>query len=93
MIIVVLLLNLITLIGCQNVSPVVPLTSTEQKDTTSNSDWPRELDGRSAELLSVFFGLDNGLPQQFEGICQGGGRADGIPVIFSQELDKVIQIY
>jgi hypothetical protein len=87
MIVVVLLLNSIVLIGCQRISPATPLTSSEQKDTTANSDLPRELDGRSAELLSAFFGLDNGLPPRSEVFCRGAGGADGMPVIFSHELD------
>lgn len=87
MTIVVLLLSSIMLIGCQRILPAVPLTSTEQSDTTANSDLPRELDGRSAELLSAFFGLDNGLPQRSNAICPGAGGADGMPVIFSHELD------
>ena len=87
MTVVVLLLSSIMLIGCQRILPTVPLTSTEQSDTTANSDLPRELDGRSAELLSAFFGLDNGLPLRSEGICRGARGADGMPVIFSHELD------
>jgi hypothetical protein len=86
-IIAVLLLNSIVLIGCQSILPTAPLTSTEQRDTTANSDLPRELDGRSAELLSAFFGLDNGLPPRSEAVCQGAGGADGMPVIFSRELN------
>jgi len=87
MTIVVLLLSSVMQIGCQRITPAAPLTSTEQRDTTANSDLPRELDGRSAELLSAFFGLDNGLPPRSEGICRGAGGADGMPVIFSHELD------
>lgn len=85
--IVVLLLSSIMLIGCQRLLPAAPLTSTEQRDTTADSDLPRELDGHSAELLSAFFGLDNGLPPRSEGICRGARGADGMPVIFSHELD------
>ncbi len=73
--------------GCQPTTPATPLTRTEQRDTTANSDLPRELDGRSAELLSAFFGLDNGLPPRSEFFCRGAGGADGMPVIFSHELD------
>lgn len=87
MTIVVFLLSSIMLIGCQRTTPAAPLTSTEQRDTTANSDLPQELDGHSAELLSAFFGLDNGLPQRAEAFCQGAGGADGMPVIFSHELD------
>jgi hypothetical protein len=43
--------------------------------------------GILAELLSAFFGLDNGLPPQAEGVCRGAGGADGLPVIFSHELN------
>lgn len=86
MTIVVLLLSSIMLIGCQRMLLAAPLAITEQSDTTGNSDLPRESDGRSAELLSAFFGLDNGLPPRSEGVCRGAGGADGLPVIFSHEL-------
>lgn len=45
-------------------------------------------DGRSAELLSAFFGLDNALPQILNRFIhpEVGGR-DGMPVVFSHELD------
>jgi hypothetical protein len=87
MTIVILLLSSIMQLGCQPIFLTAPLTSTEQRDTTANSDLPRELDGHSAELLSAFFGLDNGLPQRSNAICPGAGGADGMPVIFSHELD------
>ncbi|MEM1111907.1 MAG: hypothetical protein AAGI11_08360, partial [Pseudomonadota bacterium] len=44
--------------------------------------------GRTAELLSAFFGLDNQLPRASNlGICDGAAGKDGMPVIFSHELD------
>ncbi len=86
MTIVVLLLSSVMSIGCQRITPAAPLTSTEQRDTTANSDVPRESDGHSAELLSAFFGLDNGLPLRSEAVCRGAEGADGMPVIFSHEL-------
>ncbi|MEL6325207.1 MAG: hypothetical protein AAFY22_05440 [Pseudomonadota bacterium] len=46
-------------------------------------------DGRNAALISAFFGLDNELPERTTDkvACQGGGGADGMPVIFSHEID------
>jgi hypothetical protein len=38
-------------------------------------------------LLSAFFGLDNALPRLAVGLCRGAPGRDGMPVIFSQELD------
>ena len=64
------------------------LTSNEQLDTTPDSSLPREANSRSAELLSAFFGLDDNLPRTANvGICDGAGGADGMPVIFSTEID------
>lgn len=64
------------------------LTSYEQMDTTPDSSLPREANSRSAELLSAFFGLDDNLPRTANvGICEGAGGADGMPVIFSTEID------
>ncbi len=49
----------------------------------------RHADGRDASLISAFFGLDNGLPERnAERVaCKGAGGADGMPVIFSHEVD------
>jgi hypothetical protein len=38
-------------------------------------------------LLSAFFGLDNALPFGANGICIGARGQDGMPVIFSHEID------
>ena len=44
--------------------------------------------GREATLLSAFFGLDDGLPSTSnQGICSGAAGKDGMPVIFSHEID------
>ncbi|MEO0814717.1 MAG: hypothetical protein AAFY60_17780 [Myxococcota bacterium] len=44
--------------------------------------------GRQALILSAFFGLDDGLPGFSDlAICAGAGGMDGMPVIFSHELD------
>jgi hypothetical protein len=57
---------------------------TQQTDTT-----PADASVRGqGQLLSAFFGLDNGLPMQAHlGICLGAGKADGMPVIFDREVD------
>lgn len=46
-------------------------------------------DGRKAHLISAFFGLDNGLPKRITDrvACDGAGGADGMPIIFSHEVD------
>ncbi len=45
-------------------------------------------DGSDATLLSAFFGLDDALPP-LAGlvICEGANGKDGMPIIFSQEVD------
>lgn len=40
-----------------------------------------------AGLLSAFFGLDNALPAQAAGLCIRAPGRDGMPVIFSQEIN------
>jgi hypothetical protein len=62
-------------------------TSTELSDTTSASGAPGTADGKKAALLSAFFGLDNGLFQVANLICNGAAGQDGMPVIFSAEID------
>ncbi len=63
------------------------VSSRELIDATPDAGLPREADGRSAELLSAFFGLDNGLPRTANLICLGAPGKDGMPVIFSTEID------
>ncbi|MEX0286692.1 MAG: hypothetical protein AB3N23_18955 [Paracoccaceae bacterium] len=55
-------------------------------DTTADAQLPREVDGRSAELLSAFHGLD-ALPRLANAICRGSAGFAGMPVIFSTEID------
>ena len=59
------------------------------KDTTvTNVSATTDRSGREAALLSAFFGLDNHLPYLANlGICNGAARLDGMPVVFSHELD------
>ncbi len=63
------------------------VTSLDLTDTTADAGLPRESDGQPAELLSAFFGLDNGLPFLARLICRGAPGKDGMPVIFSTEID------
>jgi len=67
---------------------VADVTSLDLTDTTADATLPRESVGQSAELLSAFFGLDNGLPRlASRAICRGAFGKDGMPVIFSTEID------
>ena len=63
------------------------VTSLDLTDTTADSTLPRKSGGQSAELLSAFFGLDNALPRTARLICRGAPGNDGMPVIFSTEID------
>jgi hypothetical protein len=63
------------------------VTSRDLTDTTADTNLPREGSGQSAELLSAFFGLDNALPRSSRLICGGAPGKDGMPVIFSTEID------
>jgi len=60
-------------------------TDTTQTDVTARID----ASGREAGLVSAFFGLDQGLPAPAAdwAVCKGAGGADGMPVIFSHEVD------
>jgi hypothetical protein len=61
-----------------------------QTDTTLTAVTRRtHADGRDATLISAFFGLDSSLPERSTDrvACKGGGGADGMPVIFSHEVD------
>ena len=65
------------------------LTNDNQEDTTETSVTNTlHSDGRRAELLSAFYGLDSTLPRALNVfIHKETGGKDGMPVIFSHELD------
>lgn len=63
------------------------VTSLDLSDTTAGADLPRERPGQTADLLSAFFGLDNALPLLSRLICRGAPGKDGMPVVFSAEID------
>ncbi len=77
-------LSLALLAGCSNVSE---LADTQQQDTTDAASFPQAT-SQGAALLSAFYGLDDAVP--FFGsyrICGEFGHTDGMPAIFSKELD------
>ena len=83
---IVSLLLLIALAGCGGLSrPADNFPADEnQTDTTAVDSVVRA----QGQVLSAFYGLDNGLPFSSNvGICRGGGKADGMPVIFDHEVD------
>ena len=56
--------------------------------TTTNITANRDSQGRQASLISAFYGLDDDLPRGANFvICEGAAGKDGMPVIFSQEID------
>ena len=62
------------------------ISNRDLSDTTADAGLPREANGRSAELLSAFHGLD-ALPSISNVICRGSKGNTGMPVIFSTEVD------
>jgi hypothetical protein len=63
------------------------LANTQQKDTTQIHNYDHSLESTGA-LVSAFYGLDDALPffaSYF--LCGEFGHRDGMPVVFSQELD------
>ncbi|NWH07311.1 MAG: hypothetical protein HXY22_01435 [Alphaproteobacteria bacterium] len=87
----------VLLSGCEELSRAWYISQYErtldtyaQIDTTVTTVTSRTgADGRGAALISAFFGLDNALPKgpTDRVACEGGGGADGMPVIFSHEVD------
>jgi hypothetical protein len=67
----------------------ITLADSSPLDTTvTNVTANRDSLGRQATLLSAFYGLDDDLPSVAnKGVCEGAGGADGMPVIFSHEID------
>lgn len=87
----------VILSGCQSISLARAIADYERSfDTYAQTDTTVtevtntvHADGRQAHLISAFFGLDNGLPKRVTDrvACKGAGGADGMPVIFSHEVD------
>ncbi|MTI42087.1 hypothetical protein JM93_04415 [Roseibium hamelinense] len=63
-------------------------TSTELTDSPADMALLRESDGQSSTLLSTFVGPDNALPLLSWLLCWGAPRKDGLPVIFSTDIDQ-----
>ncbi len=62
------------------------VSSRELEDSTANLGLPSSAGGQDAELLSAFHGLE-ALPRVANLICRGSRGKDGMPVIFSAEVD------
>jgi len=83
--------------GCQSINFARQVAHYNRTlDTYSQSDTTqtevatrRHVDGRKAALVSAFFGLDDALPDRVTDrvACEGAGGADGMPIIFSHEVD------
>ena len=67
----------------------ITLADSSPSDTTiTNITANRDSQGRQARLLSAFYGLDNDLPRLSKyAVCEGAAGKDGMPVIFSHEID------
>jgi hypothetical protein len=87
----------ILLPGCQSMGRAIDMAHYERTlDTYAQTDTTvtevtrrRHTDGRDATLISAFYGLDSSLPKRPTDrvACKGGGGGDGMPVIFSHEVD------
>ena len=82
----VFIVALFTLAGCGGLSRSADNFPADENQTdTTAADSVLRAQG---QVLSAFYGLDNGLPFSSNvGICRGGGKADGMPVIFDHEVD------
>ena len=62
--------------------------ATQQDTTTTDVVATVDASGRQATLLSAFFGLDDALPRFANRVfCSGAAGQDGMPVVFSHEID------
>ena len=62
--------------------------STQKDTTTTDVVATEDANGRQAALLSAFFGLDDALPRFANRVfCRGAAGKDGMPVVFSHEID------
>ena len=67
----------------------ITLTDSSPVDTTTtNVTANRDRQGQQAQLISAFYGLDDALGKgSNQVICKGATGTDGMPVIFSHEID------
>lgn len=85
----------LTLSGCewienlQQANKLRDMADSTQQDTTATDVIAtQDTNGRQAALLSAFFGLDDALPRVANrGLCRGAYGKDGMPVVFSHEID------
>ena len=84
------------LTGCASVSTAallrayeITLADASSIDTTETRVTAnRDAQGREAELISAFYGLDDGLPAGSDRVIWAGAAfTDGMPVVFSHEID------
>ena len=62
--------------------------STQRDTTITDVIATEDANSRGGALLSAFFGLDDGLPRAANrGFCRGASGKDGMPVVFSHEID------
>lgn len=62
--------------------------STQKDTTTTDVIATQDVNGRQTALLSAFFGLDDALPSNSNiFLCRGAAGKDGMPVVFSHEID------
>ena len=81
----ILLRNFVYALGYTRTLDAYSQVDTTDTDVTNT----RHSDGRDASLLSAFFGLDDALPVLASRvICKGATGKDGMPVIFSHQVDK-----
>lgn len=58
---------------------------TTETEVTASTD----AHGQPASILSAFFGLDDALPRNAnQSVCEGAFQKDGMPIVFSHEIDK-----
>lgn len=91
-----LLLLALSLTACNNIrlarllNAYEPTLASSSPTDTTVTDVTATVDaqGRPASILSAFFGLDDALPNiSDQAICKGAAGKDGMPVIFSHEID------
>ena len=73
----------LSILACRQTSQMRQYTSSLQQD----QDPDIGVSSSGVFLYSSYFGLDNTLPKAIEGLCARGANGDGMPVVFSKELD------
>jgi len=74
-------------ISCFSIMALALLSACQQPQAMLSAEIPEVDKNREAKMLTAFFGLDNALPPRAVRLYKRAPGQDGMPIVFSQELN------